>query len=109
MAYRQHNDYCAQANWEMGACDLLGSPKQIAWAEAFRWKTLGAFGAIMLRCGYPDPLDLALKSTIAWLLLEKQRAAWWINFIESSGLKNAYQEDLVLHFLAASPYRRKKA
>ena len=63
----------------------------------------------MLRCGFPDPLDLALKSTIAWLLLEKQRAAWWINFIESSRLKNAYQEELVLSFLTVSPYKNKTA
>lgn len=85
-ANRAANAAAAQAAQEAGLPELLGSEKQIAWAESIRLKALGeAQEAIEKNANTPErraqvaPLMAQLKG--------ENSAAWWIDNRKRTGVE----------------------
>ena len=74
----------AEANLKIGAPPLLGSEKQVAWAEVIRRQTLVSFREAYDRiAAMPQPnlqFEMTLKGVIAWLMGQAE-AKWWIDTI----------------------------
>ena len=75
----------AVAEKSVGMPALLGSPKQVAWANAIRVKAVDRLSELIGKCGKDDEWK-KLEGALAMMIEEQTGASYWIGVRDDIGL-----------------------
>jgi hypothetical protein len=95
----QESKTSAEDNKNRGYIPLVGSEKQIAWAETIRRRAIEAFDEMFEKI--PPPVKPAWEKTSSWLKNQND-SGWWIETIGTLG-ENPANHNIVRQIMIKSP------